>query len=146
MGLRDIVPVQQQVKVGDQSFGVSGLSVEHLSILLGTNKTELSQLMNSGLDLKTTVLQYPDFVATIITMASGDADAKEQAKALPLGVQIEALTKIWEQTIPDPAVMGKMLGLIGTLLQKLVESPEFESMKSMAEAGMKTLGNSGSES
>jgi hypothetical protein len=149
MGLRDIVPVTVPVKVGDkQEFQVSGISVQQLSSLLTTNKTEVNALITSGMDIKSAVLEYPEFVARMIAMASGDEGAIEQAKALPMGVQIDALSTIWELTIPDPSVVGKLLALVGVLVRKLVESPEFLNLKAIVDEmeNQKKLGKPGSAS
>lgn len=115
-----LIPPPVKVFVGQKSFEVSGLTMEHISKLLRDNFDLITTFMEGDtIDFKAMAISAPELVAMIIAMAS-DAEGQEQSiKKLPFVSQVEALKSIWELTVPDVKKLKELLSGVATLNKSL---------------------------
>lgn len=139
MTLRNITIPKAVVSVGDEVFVVSGITAnqvfnlyrrhrEDLSTLFdtlaGRGTIEASDVLNS---VEGIIAMFPDLVAEVIAMASGDKpedgdgwlEALTMAAALPFPIQTEALLKIGELTFSPEMPPKKFFALLVGMIQRM---------------------------
>lgn len=108
-GLAGLVPVTGKIVSPHGDFEVQGLSLEGLAGLLTDYAEDMKSLFEGDLDFHKLLVESPDLAAKIIALAAGEPEYEDNVKALPFGVQIIALKKIWDLTAVDIEELGKLL-------------------------------------
>ena len=148
MGLKSYRPPKADIPLpGGDSFAVRGVSLADVMALTETHGRTLAEMYNhfqgqEGFELddvgavsQSLVAVAPDLAAAIIAMASGEADATEEAAALPFPVQVEALESIGRLTFETSSpkklleiairTLQNTTGLMGDLRVSKAGSMEF---------------------
>lgn len=117
ISLLDVMPVPRKVSTGNGDLVVKGLDLQSIAILISEHGTLLGELLsNESVDFSKIVVTAPDLVATIICMATNTEGEEAIAKSFPVWLQIEALTAIWEETVPD---LKKLTSLLSEAAKKI---------------------------
>lgn len=116
--LKDLVPETREIKVYNSSFHVRGLTLEDIGKLIGEYREPLGLLIGDKSKAGSLIEEYPQFIATVIAVASDEPDQVEAASRLPFAVQLEALEAIWTITIPDADALGKLIARIRDAIQE----------------------------
>lgn len=104
-----------------------GLSADALAFLAQDHGEQLgaiySMVVSGNLDatnataaLTALLDEAPIFVATVIAFAAGEPAAIENAAALPLSTQLEALEKIWHLTFAGEHAPKKALAIVNRVV------------------------------
>lgn len=114
-----------------QTIPLRGLSFEDIGAILHAQGAGVERLWGAlvlgsssldGFDVEsfTTLALYeaPLLVAQIIAHGAGEPDALEQAAALPIWIQVEAVEKIYRLTFEDSSPK-KLLGVVTLAYQSL---------------------------
>lgn len=89
-----------------EGFDVRGLSSEDFAYLFKYHLNSLRDFMadiESLGDVKLgegVIDLFPAFIAAVIALGSGDINAIKNARELPMAVQAEAFSEIWDLTFP----------------------------------------------
>jgi hypothetical protein len=114
---------------GGQSFDVTGLSLNHVAVLMREHFPDLDAIFDlfANIDRMTkddfaplamaVVSQAPGFAANVIALAAGEGTAEDAVK-LSGAVQVKALTEIAELTFAEVGGVGKALEMVTGLLRK----------------------------
>jgi len=138
-GLSDFTPISDTVGFpGGGSFAVRGLALEDFAVLIRAHYPAMSSLfdqyvseaalekadrdtggsLNIG-DMKGVVLNAlqmaPGLVGDVIARAADETENPHKARMLPLGVQIDAVSKVVALTLEAEGGMEKLLETISTL-------------------------------
>jgi len=152
MSLADYQPEVRMFGKDKGQFSVSGLSLEHFSLLLTTHLTDLEKIFDliisgmSGQEIdmdsaKTVAIKFcaecPELVAHVIALAADGVDHKSgrvqmdslvAAAKLPLALQIDILVAIGELTFSEVGGVKKCLelltGMLGSLIPKAPLNPD----------------------
>lgn len=140
MTLRNITIPKAVVAVDDeQQFAVSGVTANQVFTLYrrhsadlstifdrlsGRNESEPSEVLNS---IEGIITQFPNLVAEVIALASGDSPEQETefsesvkiAQSLPVSVQTDALLKIGELTFSPDMPPKKFFALLVGMIQQI---------------------------
>lgn len=132
MSLATYTPPSRAVSLGgDNSFTVTGLSLQSIEILVRTHLPDIEELfelfMSGGNftndDLKrlalTLATRAPGFTANLIALAAGETDATENAARLPFPVQLQALADIAELTFAEVGGIKKFVETVAGLLSSM---------------------------
>lgn len=103
--LADIVPETRKIDFGS-GFELRGLGTSDFAYLF---KYHLESLRGFLKDIESVgdvrisegiIELFPDFISAVIALSAGEIEAVENAKKLPVGVQLEAFNATWELTFP----------------------------------------------
>jgi hypothetical protein len=133
MALSDYTPESREVALGQgKSFHVSGLSLQHIEILVRTHLPDLEELLDvfmseggnfEGEDLKklgiTLASRAPGFVANVIALGAGETDATATAAKLPFPIQLQALADVFEITFTEVGGIKKFMETVAALLGQM---------------------------
>ena len=110
--IKDLLPPPRIVDVGGTQLAIRGLRLDETIALL-TKEQYKSSLATffSGETLNFTLLvaQAPDMVAEVIGMAADAVGQEEDIKLLPVGTQVEAVTAVWELSVPSVKKLSESL-------------------------------------
>jgi hypothetical protein len=110
--IKDLLPPPRIVQVGEGHLAVRGLRLDETIALL-TKEEYKSSLATffSGENLNFTLLvaQAPDMVATVIALGADAVGQEEDIKLLPVGTQVEAVTAVWEMSVPSVKKLSESL-------------------------------------
>ena len=128
MGLRKIVIARKSIRVDDnQSFQVRGLSLTDIMAamadygpqmtlafakIMGGNEAKGPITQNAIRDqIKGLAGEFPDLLAALIALAADDYDPGmvEQAKALPMLAQMDAIEAVFQLTFQSEGDVGKLM-------------------------------------
>ena len=123
MGLLAQVAVQTATikigtKTGIKKGKVRGLSLEDIGSLMKDHAAEISKLFEGQVNIQEIATTWPVLTAKMIAIAMDEPDDWERAKKLPLTTQLGALMTIWDLTIVDEEVLGKIQGRLMTWLNR----------------------------
>lgn len=115
MGLLEQVAVQTAAikigtKTGIKTGKVRGLSLEDIGGLMKDHAAEISKLFEGQVNIQEIAETWPILTAKMIAIAMDEPDDWESAKKLPLTTQLGALMTIWDLTVVDEEVLGKIQG------------------------------------
>lgn len=129
MSLAGYQPERRTIAAGGgQSFTVTGLSLNHVSVLIREHFPDLDAIFDlfQHVDQMTkedfaplalsVVSQAPGFAANVIALAAGEGTG-EDAQRLPAPVQVKALSEIAEMTFAEVGGVGKALEMVTGLLR-----------------------------
>lgn len=130
MSFANLPLLTSSIKYGKSEFTVRGLSTEDVARIIPRFGAEVSVLFGgllSGKDinpstlptlLQTVVTEAPELVAAIISFAADEPNDKgmEVARRLPLPVQVDALTAIYENTFTTEGDLEKFVGVIARIV------------------------------
>lgn len=137
MALADYQAECRNFNLKGGSFSVTGLTLEHVALLVRTHLPDIERLFEIGEEViggrkeltaddmtqvATAVAQeLPGFVASLITIAAGETttEALMAARRLPAPVQVDVLVAIGELTFTEVGGVKKALESITGLLAKL---------------------------
>lgn len=142
MGLSAFTPKTDTVQFPGGEFAVRGLSLEDFTVLLRDYHKPLSALFDryvaeaalekadadaGGLlalgDMKGVVLDAvslaPGLIGDCIARAAGEVENPHLTRTLPLGVQIDAITKVVTLTLEAEGGVEKLLETVSTLAASL---------------------------
>lgn len=132
MSLANYTPPSRTISLGgDNSFLVTGLSLQSIEILVRTHLPDVEELfelfMEGGNftndDLKrlalTLATRAPGFTANVIALGAGESDATENAARLPFPVQLQALAEIAELTFAEVGGIKKFVETVAGLLSSM---------------------------
>lgn len=128
---------------GKAAFSVRGLTLSDLSLLLRSHMPDIQVIVAMRTDyqsaengdifplLTTLAAEAPVLAARIIAHGAGEPSAHENAKLLPLPLQVEALAEIFRLTFEEygglektVAALGKMAAGFGVTLPRVPPIPE----------------------
>ncbi|AWY08926.1 tail protein [Ruegeria phage vB_RpoS-V18] len=142
MGLSGYTPKTEMVEYPGGSFAVRGLSLEDFTVLLRAHHKPMADLFdryvseaalesvdaNTGGalhlgDMKAVVLEAfelaPALVGDAIARAADETENPHIARLLPIGVQIDAITKIVRLTLEAEGGVEKLAETVSTLAASL---------------------------
>jgi hypothetical protein len=121
---RDIVIPEATVSLGKESFVVRGLDMLTLLTCFEGHLEVLDDLLEgrSNAAAGKLVNDFPKLVGTVIATATGAPDLAEKAMALPTGVQMDALVKIFELSFPDQDLVGKFWARLEEVVEKVTKA------------------------
>lgn len=100
--IKDLLPAPRVIEVGEHTLEVRGLRLDETIKLLETHKKPLSVFFGGqALNFELLIAQAPDMVAEIIGMTADAVGQEEDIKLLPIGTQVEAITAVWELSVPS---------------------------------------------
>lgn len=130
MSLAGYQPERRTITAGGgQSFTVTGLSLNHVAVLMREHFPDLGAIFDlfQNVDQMTkadfeplalsVISQAPGFAANVIALAAGEGSA-EDAERLPAPIQLKALVEIGEMTFAEVGGVGKALEMVTGLLRK----------------------------
>ena len=130
MPLAGYIPESRRVELSKgQSFIVTGLSLNHLTVLVREHFPDLDAIFDLFQNVETMgradfeplalslISNAPGFAANVIALAAGEGSA-EDAERLPAPIQLRALLDIGELTFAEVGGVGKALEMVTSLLRK----------------------------
>jgi len=117
MSLRDLVDRKSVIKdeKSGVEFEVRGLSLEDLVLLLENHKDALVRIFGGtnasggqATDFESLIKEFPQFIAAAIAYAADEHDIEDMVVRLPVGIQIRAITEVWELSSLDVETVGKL--------------------------------------
>ncbi len=136
MSLADIVIPSEIIKFKspdgkEESFEVTGLTIEGLVYLLQEDRENLASLFEGGIKDFNSALKFaPGFCSKLVASAAGEPGQFKKVAKLPVGVQLRALTKVWELTNFTAEELGNVFALLGEGLERF--ATEIELIKKLA--------------
>jgi len=124
--ISELIPPAVKVETGRGSFEVRGLTLDDIVYLVKTYKESFARLLvvgESGVDYSEILQSAPEMVRDIIALGAGVLKDEVEVAAislLPGMTQIDALTLIWKETVPDPK---KLQALLLTVLNSIKNIP-----------------------
>lgn len=120
INLVDLLPPKKPVPLPwGGALEVGGLDLDQVALLMSENGDNLLEaFVGEVVDYKALVKSSPKLVAQIICMASGTEGQEDVARKFPLQTQVEMLTAIWKETVPD---VKKLVDLLSTAAARLNE-------------------------
>lgn len=114
MALKDITVLHETIQVSkDQSFEVRGICLHDLAALLEHDYDSVAGLFTGEFSLTDIINKTPHLVHLMIAHCADESEEVNKAATLPIGVQIEAVVKLWELSTLDPDELGNVMrGLI----------------------------------
>lgn len=122
MSLRSILNVGSSVELRGRKVPINGITVQHLAHLVTDHWDTLNALLqHQRSDLEVVCQKSPDFVAAVIAYGTGASEKEFEeeckfAKTLSFSDQFTLLTAIWDETVPDPDALKKLLGRLEGML------------------------------
>ena len=115
MALKDLTVLRETIQVSKtDSFTVRGLSLHDLAALLEHDYDTVASLFTGAMSLDAALKTTPKLIHLMIAHCADEPEEVEKVAMLPIGVQIEALVKLWELSTLDPDEVGNVVrGLIG---------------------------------
>lgn len=130
MPLAGYTPESRVVELSrGQSFNVTGLSLNHMTVLVREHFPDLDAIFDLFQNVETMnradfeplalsiISNAPGFAANVIALAAGEGSA-EDAERLPAPIQLRALLDIGELTFAEVGGVGKALEMVTSLLRK----------------------------
>jgi len=153
MALADLVVERETVEhEGKELFDVRGLSLADVVEMLKEHEEEVKATFSgSEVNFVELVTKAPEFVAAMICSAADERDQLEKVRILPMGVQLNALMKIWTLTAVSGDDLGNVIAALTQGAESLAnqltgqssnESPEERANRLSAE-GMLAMPSSG---
>lgn len=101
--IKDLLPKPIDVAIGNgTSLSVRGITLKETIDLLTRYQDPLAAFFsNTKMDFRLLVAQAPRMVAEIIGMGVGAVGQEDDIERLPLQVQVEAVSAVWEQSVPN---------------------------------------------
>jgi len=129
MSLADLVAIRDTVETPGGNFEVQGLTLEALAGLMGEHSEELSSLFDGKLDFAVLIKESPALVSKLIAYAAGEPKEIDKVRALPFGMQLIAMKKIWDLTAVDIDELGNLFRNLMDGMENLTKIPTPESKK-----------------
>ena len=144
MALSDYPPVRRAVQLpGGESFDIRGLALEDVATLIQNHLPDLDSLVNvfveqsnKSNDERTdievenivrhavgAVRTAPALVAHTIALACDEPDSVDQARSLPLPVQVQAIREIVDLTFSEAGGPKKFLESLMFLIRGIGNNP-----------------------
>ncbi len=136
MSLADIVIPSETIEFKSpdgsvETFEVTGLTIEGLVYLLQEDRENLASLFEGGIKDFNSALKFaPEFCSRLVAQAAGEPGQYKKVQKLPVGVQLRALTKVWELTNFTAEELGNVFALLGEGLERF--ATEIELIKKLA--------------
>ena len=101
--IKDFLPQPRHVTVSNgKKLLVRGIDLTQTIALLKSYSDPLQAFFGSKeLDFVLLVAQAPDMVAAIIAMGVDAEGQEDDIKRMPVGDQVEIVTEVWEQSVPN---------------------------------------------
>lgn len=129
MSLRTFTPPSAEIMHGDKpAFTVRGLSLADLSHLMRTHMPDIQVIVALWRDFQAAgsdgdifpviaalAADAPILAAHVIACCAGEPDAHENAKQLPIPLQIEALTQIFRLTFEEYGGLEKTVAALAKM-------------------------------
>lgn len=133
MSLADYKPARESVEFKGGSVSVRGLSLDDMTVLMRNHLADLDRLMEIyRRDVRdelavAAAIQYgvslareaPGLVAHVIALASDEPDHVDQARMLPLPVQVEILKSVGRMTFEEVGGAKKFLEGLDSLFRQI---------------------------
>ena len=115
MALKDLTVLRETIQVSKtDSFTVRGLSLHDLAALLKHDYDAVASLFTGAMSLDEALKTTPKLIHLMIAHCADEPEEVDKVATLPIGVQIDALVKLWELSTLDPDEVGNVVrGLIG---------------------------------
>jgi len=109
--IKDLLPAPRFIEVGEgKLLEIRGLRLDETIKLLEKHKDPLAVFFGGDkLNFELLIAQAPDMVAEIIALTANAVGQEEDIKFLPLGVQVEAITTVWELSVPSVKKLSESL-------------------------------------
>lgn len=111
--LEDYLPVPRSVLItgSDKVLMVRGLTLQEIVKLIAKYKDDIAVFLDpNNTRIDQLVISAPPMAAEIICLAADAEGQEEQAKKFPFAVQVNALTAIWELSVPDLKKLAESFG------------------------------------
>jgi hypothetical protein len=138
-------PARQDIALGTEGFSVRGLNLNDAALLMAAHA---QPLMNLYADFEKIVgdaerdhtalarivmkliLELPVVAADIVAVAADEPDARDNVKALPFPVQVQALTEIMRLTFEAGGGLGNFLSALAGIARGLgIELPASQTFR-----------------
>ena len=123
--IADLLPAPVEVAVGKGKLVLRHLELSELVELLYANSDAFLAIYLESESENPNYMKFltiaPALCARAIAMAADDVDSINEYRKLPFSVQLIALKKLWEVSVPDPKEFGEMLRSLMIELKRLSE-------------------------
>lgn len=119
--IRDLLPPPRTIDVGyGKMLEVRGLRLDETIKLMEKHHDSLSVFFGGEqLDFTLLIAKSPDMVAEIIGITADAVGQEEDIKLLPLGAQVEAITAVWEMSVPSVKKLSESLRRVSSGLAEV---------------------------
>lgn len=107
--LASLVIPKVKVSVGEGEIEVRGLSLTEITELGAEYRPQIEAIFEQKKQWIDVIKESPVLLAKMIACAADEPDDWEAIKKWPFGIQLDALSKIWEATAVDAQTLGKIL-------------------------------------
>lgn len=145
MGFGSFIPKTERVEFPGGEFAVRGLSLEDFTVLLRHHYEPAKAMFDRYVDeaaveaaaqafpesvegagnmddvVREALEMAPGMIGDIIARAADETEHPEKARLLPMGVQIDAITKVVRLTLEAEGGLEKMLESVTKLAESLTE-------------------------
>ena len=127
MALKDLVVPKSVITLSEgQSFEVRGITLTDLSAMLDHDYDAVAALFLGDVKIEEALRQTPTLIHIMIAHCAGEPDEVEKVASLPIGIQVEALVKLWELSTLDPDELGNVMRGLVEGVQKFGDSLGFD--------------------
>ena len=120
--IADLLPPPRLIAVGEKTMEVRGLRLdETIKLMLKEDyKQALSQFFaGEKLNFTMLVAKAPEMVSEIIAMAADAEGQEDDILRLPVGTQVEAITAVWELSVPSVKKLSESLQRVSSGLAEV---------------------------
>jgi len=126
--LAEYLPVPREVLIegSTKTLSVRGLTLQEIVKLIAKYKDDIAVFLDpDNKSIDKLVVSAPPMVADIICMATDTVGQEDDAMKFPFAVQANALTAIWELSVPDLKKLAESFGGLVAATRKInAPSPE----------------------
>lgn len=116
--IKDLLPQPRQIALGgDKTVSVRGITLQETIVLLDAYKGPLMAFFGAkDLDFGALAISAPEMVAKVIGMGLDAQGQEDDIRKMPLQMQVDILTEVWEQSVPN---VRKLLASLGRASESL---------------------------
>jgi precorrin-6B methylase 2 len=127
--IADLLPLPVGIKVGSGELKIRGITLKEMLGLLARHKDVIVTFVGGGeQDLEKLLVTAPDMVAEVIAMAADAQGQEADVARLPAAAQLDALTAVWELSVPDLKKLKESLSRVTAALRPETVSKQSPSL------------------
>jgi hypothetical protein len=121
-----LLPKARKVPTGEGTLEVFPLTLAQITKLIQDHRVEMMELLiisqSPDKNFMPLLGTAPDFIADVIALSArvDEPEERDAIKLLGAMVQLEAMSQIWEATLPDPKKLMSWLDNLTSEVQKVV--------------------------
>lgn len=123
--IADLLPQPDKIELGGEEIILYPLTLAEIAALLNTHKDAFVALYAAANTKEFDYAQFltgaPDLVADVIAVSARIQGQEEDVKRIPAAVQLTAMVKIWNLSVPDVKSLAQSLSGVTGGLQKLAD-------------------------